>query len=428
MRAPTLVAHMSDPGNWRQRPLIRRGGGDTLTLSMRRVNDLVAFCAPYEFEDVIGATTGADRIEPMLKAPIEWARRAYRLARRGTGSRALARKLTPAPHSVRLDRDYELFFPIFNHAHELFALSTVSDWRKRSRRAACFVNELWAEELPGYLIELLADFDHVFVGVQHPVSDIARMTGRPCTYLPLAADVLTFAPSEDGPPRTIDVCNIGRRSATTHAALLKLARARRLTYYYDTVAASGDDLNQRTFRVSDAAEHRLLLATLLQRSRFFVTNLSRINQPEFTKGRDEISARFYEGAAAGAVMIGQRPRNEEFDRQFDWEDAVIDMPFDAPDVGEFIAQLESDPSRIERASACNVRQAALRHDWLRRIEVVFATLGLAPTDAMRARAAALVRVAERHSVRDAAHPPTADPMALAPSPRVVGEPSGARNT
>lgn len=379
----------------RSAPTLRVGGGSVLTLSMRRINDLVAFCAAYEFEDVIAATTGADRVEPALKAPMEWARRAYRLARMGTHSRRIASALAPRLHTVRLEREYELFFPIFNHTHELFALSTVPDWRRHCRRAACFISEVWVDLLPDYLVEMLADFDHVFVGVQHPVPEIARMTGRPCTYLPLATDVLTFAPAADPPPRSIDVCNIGRRSPVTHAALLALARERRITYYYDTVAASGEDLSQRTFRVSSASEHRLLLATLLQRSRYFVTNPSRINQPEFTKGQDEISARYYEGAAAGTVMIGERPRNEEFSRQFDWEDAVIPLPFASPDIGRFLADLDRDPARIERAGARNLRGAALRHDWIHRLATVYGVLGMAPTAAMRARSSALAAIVER---------------------------------
>ena len=127
------------------------------------------------------------------------------------------------------------------------------DWRRRCRYAACFLSELWLHRFPRYLLELLAPFDHVFLAVRHPVADLARLLGRPCSYLPLGADVLRFAPYPHAPERAINVCNIGRRSAVTHAALLQLAADRRFFYYYDTVAASGVDLRQRTFRVQDPA-------------------------------------------------------------------------------------------------------------------------------------------------------------------------------
>ena len=132
----------------------------------------------------------------------------------------------------------------------------------------------------------------------------------------------------------------------THHALLEDAAQRGSFYYYDTVAASGSDLKQRTFRVDNAQEHRLMLATILKNSRYFIANRSHVNNPEFTAGRDEISARFYEGVAAGTVMIGEAPRTEEFKRQFDWNDAVIHLPFDSPDIGRILADLNDDPARL----------------------------------------------------------------------------------
>jgi len=148
---------------------------------MRRLADLVAFCLMYEFEDVVAEVTGADRVEPGGQDSLEFSRRTYKLARAVTGSRRLARAFSTGPSTVRLDRDYELFFPVFNNPFELFALRNLPGWRDRCRVAACFVSELWAHLLPGYLLELLAEFDHVFLGVRHPVAEVARMVGRPCS-------------------------------------------------------------------------------------------------------------------------------------------------------------------------------------------------------------------------------------------------------
>jgi hypothetical protein len=352
---------------------------------MRRLADLVAFCLQYEFEDVIADVTGADRVDAGEGGALEFSRRAYKLTRMATGSRRLASAFAPRPSTVELERDYDLFFAVFNHAHELFALATVPDWRRRCRVAACFVNELWAHELPGYLLELLAPFDHVFLGLRHPVGEVARIVGRPCSYLPLAADVLRFSPLPGLPARAIDVCNIGRRSPVTHEALMRAARESGMFYFYDTVAASGGGRKQRTFRVEDAREHRLLLASLLQRSRYFIANRGRVNEPEFTLGRDEISSRFYEGAAAGTVMLGEPPRTEEFERQFDWPDAVLRLPFDSTDVTRVLGELDEQPERLARIRRDNVRNAALRHDWVHRLRVVLDTLGIPPTQAMLAR-------------------------------------------
>lgn len=367
--------------------------GKVLLLSQRRIADLVAFCLAYEFEDVFAAVTDARRIDVTDFPGLEFSRRAYKLARLASGSPKRARQLAPYPRSkVVLENDFELFFPVFSNAFELYSLATIPNWRQRCRKAACFIVEVWSDQLPTYLIELLSAFDHIFIGYHHSVEEVTRITGRPCTYLPIAVDVLRFTPGSLDRPRPIAVCNIGRRSPVTHQALLEEAERQQSFYYYDTVAASGPD---RTFHIDSPHEHRIMLASLLKHSGYYIANRSYVNRPEFAAGREEVSARFYEGAAAGTVMIGEAPRTEQFKRQFDWPDAVIHMPFDSPDIGRFLSGLNSDPERLRTARRRNVREAALRHDWLHRIRVVFDALGLAPSEAMLSRAHRLDQIASK---------------------------------
>jgi len=366
--------------------------GKVLLLSQRQIANLVAYCLAYEFEDAFGAVTPAKRIDPTDFAGLEFSRRTYRLLRLLSGSQRFARQFTPNSRSnVVLEHDFELFFPVFSHIYELYSLSTIPNWRKRCHKAACFITEVWSDMLPEYLVELLSAFDHIFVGFRHSVDDVARISGRPCTYLPLAVDVLRFTPRSPDQPRPIHVCNIGRRSSITHQALLEQAEQQQGLYYYDTVAASGSDLKQRTFRVDSPHEHRMMLATILKNSCYFIANRSHVNDPSFT--RDEISARFYEGAAAGTVMIGEPPRTKEFKRQFDWPDAAIQVPFDSPDICRILAELNADPARLRAVRRNNVREAALRHDWLHRMQVVFETLDLPLTEGMRNRAKRLEQIA-----------------------------------
>jgi hypothetical protein len=374
--------------------LVAGHGDKALLLSMRRMAHFVAYCLAYEFEDVVVDVTGADRVDADDEPTLEFSRRAYKLVRAATGSRSLAQKFAPHPSVVGLDKDYELFFPIFNHAHELYTLATVPDWNKRCKKSACFIVEVWPNLLPKYLIELLGQFDHIFIGFQNCVDEIAAISGRPCSYLPLATDVLRFAPPSMDSDRPIGVCNIGRRSPITHDALLQLSAERRMFYYYDTVAASGAGGKQRTFQVDRPSEHRRLLASLLQRSRYYIANRSRVNEPEFTQGTDEISARFYEGAAAGTVMLGVEPNSKGFAEQFDWPDAVIHLPFDSPDIATLLGRFERETERLARIRRDNVANAALRHDWVYRLKTVFDTLGIAPTDAMRERMLRLKTIAD----------------------------------
>jgi len=368
-----------------------------LTFSMRRVATLVAYCTLYEFEDVIARETGADRVEPESVDGLEFLRKVYKVARAVTRSPALASRLIPGFGALRLEKDYDLFLPVFNNPYELFALNAIPAWRDRSRFAACFISEVWQQFLPEYLIETLARFDRIYLGVTQPIEAVARITGRPCAYLPLATDAVLFSPYPDPPPRGIDVCGIGRRSPLTHETLLALARDRGLFYYYDTVRAPDvvNSQRQTTFNVSNPAEHRFLLANLLKRSRYFIANRARANEPEVTRGVEEIAGRFFEGAAAGAIMLGDPPRTETFRALFDWPDVVLPVPVDAPGIGDTIAQLDADPVRTERIRRDGVVNSLLRHDWVHRLRAIFDAFGMAPTPGMLAREARLRGLAEQ---------------------------------
>jgi hypothetical protein len=76
------------------------------------------------------------------------------------------------------------------------------------------------------------------------------------------------------------------------------------------------------------------------------------------------------------------------------------VPFDSPDIGRVLAELNGDPERLRAVRRSNAREAALRHDWLHRIQVVFDSLGLTPTEKMRARAQRLDQIACASAAHD----------------------------
>src|SRR5215813_4415774 len=98
--------------------------GKVLLLSQRRISDLVAFCLAYEFEDTLQAVTDAERIDATDFASLEFSRRAYKLTRLLSGSPRLAAQLAPNPRgAAALSGEYDLFFPIFSNAFELYSLA-----------------------------------------------------------------------------------------------------------------------------------------------------------------------------------------------------------------------------------------------------------------------------------------------------------------
>lgn len=345
--------------------------GEALVFSMRRVSDLVAYCMNYEFEDTMVAAAGADRVDLVRRETVEFERRVYKALHALTRSPRLALKLTPSLGARPPARKYELFVAVFNSPYEVFALRAIAPWRDRCRRAVCLITEAWEDDMPPYLLKSLGDFDRIYVS-SNVVESMARHTGRPCSYLPFSVDAIAMSPLPGRPTRSIDVLGIGRRSAITHDALIRAARERGLFYYYDTTrtTAVANAAQQVTFSVMNAAEHRLKLASLLKRSRYYLASRARANEVELADKLDDISGRFFEGAAAGAIMLGDPPRSGPYLSLFDWPDAVVKMPFDQPEIVSVIEQLDADPARCIRIRRENMINALLRHDGVYRLRTI----------------------------------------------------------
>lgn len=367
--------------------------GDVLVLSMRRVANVVGYGFQYEFEDVVRDLTGADRADVTRLGLVELERRIYKALCFFSPSPGLALRCTPRLGGLRLERTYDLFLAVFNHAWEAFSVNAIPGWRKKCRHAACVISEAVESNLPEYLLESLAAFDHIYL-CSNPVESVHRIAGPPCTYLPLAVDVLTFCPFPEPPPRTIDVLGIGRRSAVTHSALMNLARGGNFFYYYDTIQTPGitDSSRMVTFSVIDQAEHRFKLASLLKRSHYYLA--SRARADEYSKEYDELSGRFFEGAAAGAIMVGEAPRTGKFLSLFDWPDSVVEARFDEPEIGSILAELDRDPERKARIRRDNMVHALRRHDWVYRLRTILDNAGMPLPSALLAREARLRELAD----------------------------------
>jgi hypothetical protein len=165
------------------------------------------------------------------------------------------------------------------------------------------------------------------------------------------------------------VYSIGRRSEITHRNLLKLAAENGIFYLHDSIAVN---------QVLDAKEHRILFANIAKRSRYFIVNPGYIDRPEIRGDQMEIGNRYFEGAASGTVMLGERPKNAVFEKLFDWPDAVVHLDYDSSEIDRIINDLDRQPERQERIRRTNVAQSLLRHDWAYRWEAIIKTVGLEP--------------------------------------------------
>jgi hypothetical protein len=357
-----------------------------LVLSRRRLQPVVSRASAYEFEDTIARIDFTDLVAPE-QVQVRTTRGLERLTR---GIEKVGRvRLAPSPplRLERLTKRYDLGFALVLGPADLKFLASVQDWRTHCRTAVCWVEEFWLRLLQYEKMLLpLRQFDHVIVSCQGTVESLSKAIERPCTYSPPGVDTLRFCPYPDRVQRVIDVYSMGRRSPDTHRRLYERAQQGDFFYLYDSATL--------TDFVEDTAQHRDLLASLIKRTRYFIANRAKANEPRHTVGQEEFGQRFFEGAAGGAVLIGDPPRSAAFQEYFGWHDSVIPMPYGSDKVLQLIEELDSQPQRLEAIRRRNMTECLRRHDWVYRWQSILELVGLSPAPQTVSRQQTLTQMAD----------------------------------
>ena len=372
----------------------------TVVLSSRAATQHVWQASQYEFEDVV-----AEVDDVHLLAPPGRRLSPAGAALQGAANRARRAVGRPRRRPIsRTDRaqDAELFFAVFAAPHEIGMLPAVRPQLERSARKVAFIVELWQPQLPSVAdyLRQLRGFDHVFLFNRWVMDDVAALTGAEVSYLATAVDAERFAPPVPAPARVVDVTSYGRRLPGTHEALRRAAAQDGLFYHYDTVRGA--------FDVADHVEHREALAATLQRSRYAVVYRNN-DEPERlvrTGGEESLTNRYFEVLAAGATMLGSAAQTPDFEACFDWPDAIWPISAPEPRLGEIVAELDTDPARLDRARRTGVARSLRRHDWAHRWRDVLAAVGVPPLPQLAQRLGRLDALA-------AAHEAAADPATRA---------------
>ena len=339
-----------------------------LMFSQRNIfKNLLFRCPLHEFEDIICQIDYADVLAP---EPKHWFNLGYRIA-----NNRLLRHSTitfnPGIPKIKLRNNYDLFFAVCGHPKDLVTINTVKNWKDYCNTSICLIDELWVKQLFEYecFLNILSRFDYVMLYYSQSVKAVSKVIGDKCFFLPPGVDAILFCPYPEPPKRVIDVYSIGRRSDVTHQTLLKMANKNDIFYLYDSISGS---------QAINPKEHRLLLANMAKRSRFFIVNPGLIDQPHIRGNQIEISNRYFEGAASGTIMLGEIPKNEEYKNLFGWPEAVVHLPFGSDGVDTIINELDKQPDKQEKMRRNNVIQSLLQHDWVYRWEKVLKTAGLEP--------------------------------------------------
>lgn len=325
----------------------------------------------HDMEAAITKLENAEPVSAVLRRPgIErHVRNAFRLTRRPEVARLSNRIEFPKEH-------FDLLVTTMMSFRELWMLGG-QDLSRVAGKRICFITEIWPRDvrLFGAYRDVLKQFDAIFVMNSSVLEPLRAEVGPKVHWMPAGVDALMFLP-EYGASRPTDVFSIGRRSTRHHAELLELVAQRRLTYMYDTMSGG---------RVENWREHRLLLAQQIAQSSFFIAHRAKFDQPDETTNAHDFGNRFADGAAAGAILIGDVPNTEEFRKEFNWEDAVFSYPADAPGFDAHIMSLLRQKERLEAASIRNVVESLRRNDWVYRWEVMLRAAGMQLKDRAVAR-------------------------------------------
>ena len=343
----------------------------------------------WEFQDVVAEVDDVDCIQlqpswgfqlsEAWQSRLVWKDISNRLAYLNLGLR-----------EVRIAKDYEVFFAVCQDWKDLLYVNAVKGWKDHCKTSVCFLDELWAATIPlsRHWLHLLNQFDHVVLGFSGTVKPLEETLNRRCHYVPSGVDALRWSPLPDPPKRVIDVCSIGRRWEKPHQALLDLAATNEIFYMYDTAVDAGE------IRVRDYRQHRSLLAGIAKRSRCFMVAPAKVGAVEQTKGQLEVGARFFEGAAAGSIMIGQAPDCDAFRTNFNWPEAVIPVSPDGSDVVQVLDSVRSDPEHFAAISRRNAVESLKRHDWVYRWRLISTLAGLHLTPELLERERKLAELAD----------------------------------
>ena len=346
-------------------------------MSLRNMENHISRACGYEFEDIIAnALDTADIFAPhpgkhsaqLLRAKVAMARRTSLVMPWGVGSQ----RQTP-------DSDYDLFFITIAQPADLCMLSEMPDWRKKSKYAVCWLQEIWAADITkvGKILDVLNQFDHVICPFFHSTEPLRDRLDVPVTYIPWSVDAKLFCPAPRNPNRSIDILNIGGVGPATHQALIDHSDQNGLYYNYTTVVGR--------HKFGSFTAHRKNYSGMLKRSKYFLSYLAKIAQDGQRDTQEEFGLRYFEGAAAGAVLLGNNVNNPAFVDHLGWEDAVIETDYNSDAAVSVIEALERTPERIQNIRKQNVLNSLNRHDHLHRWRTVLDIVGLPHTEKMQER-------------------------------------------
>lgn len=262
--------------------------------------------------------------------------------------------------AIRQFRNADTAFWMQGSSRPELPLLTLSATRPNIRRSA-FVIDAWRPALTKIGILAMAQrLDPCFVAFREGCDELkSRFPRGRFEWLPFGVDTDVFRPGEG--ERDIFAFWMGRRSSLLHNALLVYCKERGLDYRYT--------------RAPDEFLSPDELGVLAGRCRYFVVTPPDIDNPGRTGGFSPLVMRYLEGIAAGARLMGVRPKSGEFEDLIP-RNALCEVK---PDGSDLVEVLDFDRHNADAWHTVNQARDLVRaeHSWNRRALQIFERLQLA---------------------------------------------------
>ena len=212
--------------------------------------------------------------------------------------------------------------------------------------------------------QALPKLDHLFVISPSLAKEVQQLHDIKVSFLPLATN--TFPLSEYPSQRSIDILSYGRTDKQTHALLQQFNHPDSQRLYMHSTFSGSEVYNVR--------DHVALLKRLLERSK--ISLCFEGGQLERFRGRSPLLYRWFEGWAAGCVIVGKKPLDSGVETLMGWQDSTLGIPDHPDEVIPFFEALLQDETRLEEISRRNYVECRLRHDWRYRLRDMLEKLHL----------------------------------------------------
>lgn len=288
-------------------------------------------------------------------------------ARFGHGTRYRRLRTLIPRQTLQLPEQTEVIWVVLM-GPENYPLDLFEGWRKPGVRSVLYLFDTMPLHLPS-IRRLTADhvWDLCITSFNDAVPMLEEATGRKWYHVSQAVPLSLFAPVEDSAERAIHFSAYGRRHPKVHEATLRFCEQQGL--YYDFTTHGRDQPTAESLQLyKQYAWH-------LGHSVFSFCWPVELTNPARAAGLSPITCRWFEAAAAGTVVLGEKPKNPLFDELFGNDFVTVVNP--ELSVEAVVAQLGAiwaKKSELLKCAEERRRSLVATMDWSARVAEIMSLL------------------------------------------------------